>query len=96
MEPSHLGAGQPQLSQPLLSWQAGTVMYVLKNSFCLTCYNLRHLQFELSFLTKKECVVPGISVTNESCLICICKSEFSNKPPLVGSSTLISHSLNIV
>lgn len=80
---------------PSYPWQTPTVVYMLKNSFHITCCNLRHLQFELSHLPKEECIVPGVSEKNESCLTCICNSMFPSKPPLLGSSTLIPHSWNI-
>lgn len=79
---------------PSYPWQTRTVVYAPKNSFHITCYNLRHLPFELSHLTEEECVVPGVSGKNENSLTCICNSMFSSKPPLLGSSTLIPHSSN--
>lgn len=45
---------------PLLSL-ADMRWFMLKTPFHITCYNLRHLQFELSHLTKDECIVPGHS-----------------------------------
>lgn len=48
---------QAAKSQLFLSWHAGAVVYMLQNSFHITYYNLRHLQFELSHLTNEDCIV---------------------------------------